>query len=152
MIRRLGVVLPIPVTAVPARFGLIRGVTVAMLGTRAPMLRLGERMMLCASTAAPSKYASGIAATVSASIACRALLRQLAPSWTMKPQAFALAIARRAAQGVATARLTIFSPCSLLIRLATSSFGIALLPNCRRNRPPLVSYTHLRAHETGRNL
>ena len=46
-----------------------------------------------------------------------------------------------AAQGVATARLTIFSPCSLLIRPATSSLPIALLPNCRRNMPPLAPST-----------
>ena len=41
-------------------------------------------------------------------------------------------------QGVATAKLTSFSFCSLLIRVATSSFDIALLPNCSPNRPPLA--------------
>ena len=40
--------------------------------------------------------------------------------------------------GVAAATLTIFSPCSLRIRPAASSFDIALLPNCSRNMPPLV--------------
>jgi hypothetical protein len=45
----LGVVLPIPVTAVPAIFGLNRGVTLgSMDGMRDPMLMLGERMMPCA--------------------------------------------------------------------------------------------------------
>jgi hypothetical protein len=38
----------------------------------------------------------------------------------------------------ATARLMIFSRCSLLIRPAISSFVIALLPNCSRNMPPLA--------------
>jgi hypothetical protein len=104
-----------------------------------PDVEIGRAHDALRLTAAPSKYANGNAATVSANTACRALLHRLAPSWTMKPQAFALAIKRRAAYGVTTARLTIFSPCSLLIRLTTSSFGIALLPNCSRNRPPLVS-------------
>jgi hypothetical protein len=43
------------------------------------------------------------------------------------------------AYGEATATLTIFSPCSLRIRLAISSFDIGLLPNCRRNMPLRVS-------------
>ena len=43
--------------------------------------------------------------------------------------------------GVATARLTIFSRCSLLSRPAASSLLIALLPNCRRNMPPLAPST-----------
>jgi hypothetical protein len=43
--------------------------------------------------------------------------------------------------GAATARLTIFSLCSLRIRLAISSFDIALLPNCSRNMPPVPPST-----------
>ena len=43
--------------------------------------------------------------------------------------------------GVATARLTIFSPCSLAIRPATSSLLIARLPNCSRNMPLLPPST-----------
>jgi hypothetical protein len=41
-------------------------------------------------------------------------------------------------QGVATARLTIFSFCSLLKRPATSSLLIARLPNCSLNMPPFA--------------
>ena len=56
----LGVIRPLPIsTARPVIFGSIRGVTTVgvmlgvlmlglMLGTRDSMLRLGERMMLCA--------------------------------------------------------------------------------------------------------
>ena len=45
----LGMVLPTPVTALPAMFGLTRGATVGlMVGMRDSILMLGERMMLCA--------------------------------------------------------------------------------------------------------
>jgi hypothetical protein len=50
-------------------------------------------------------------------------------------------LSRAEPYGAATARLTIFSLCSLRIRLAISSFDIALLPNCSRNMPPVPPST-----------
>src|ERR1700726_868614 len=61
----------------PAMFGW-------MVGMRGAMLRLGERMKLCASTAVPAKHANVNAAAAGA--ARRAINRQFAPSWTMGPR------------------------------------------------------------------
>lgn len=54
---------------------------------------------------------------------------------------YALWRRHRAPYCAGTARLTVFSLCSLLIRPATSSFVIALLPNCNWNRPPCAPST-----------
>ena len=102
-------------------------------------LMLGERMMLCAWTADPSGQTSGKTADASASAARRAVIRQFARSWTMGPRP--VLKTPRGSYGVATARLTIFSLCSLLISAAMSSLLIALLPNCSRNMPPLAPST-----------
>src|SRR6266481_2550597 len=50
--------------------------------------------------------------------------------------AYALWRRHQAPYCAGTARLTVFSLCSLLIRPAISSFVIALLPNCSWNGPP----------------
>ena len=85
--------------------------------------------MLCAWTAEPSRHGNGNSAAASAIAARRAVIRQFARSWTMGPRPVRRQRGARP-YGAATARLTIFSPCSLLIRPATSSLPIALLPNC----------------------
>src|ERR1700722_8473523 len=109
----------------PPMFGLIRGVTVGvivgvtvgvMVGMRDPMLMLGERMKACARTDGLSRYTNGKAARVNASAARRIFISQLARSWTMGPRVHAGSEEAFAGYGVVTARLTIFSPCSLFIR------------------------------------
>src|ERR1700680_3454572 len=88
----------IPVTAVPAIFELIRGVTVGlMVGMRDWILMLGERIALWACTAEPSRPANGNAATASVNAARRILIRQLARSWTMRPRVQAVSSTRRPA-------------------------------------------------------
>ncbi len=119
-----------PVTARPARFGSIRGI----VGTRDEILRLGERMMLCAEAGElPAPKNSDSAA--SKTIAGRIFSRQVVSTRVMglRPQS-----AWQPAHGVATARLTIFSFCNLLRRFANSSFDVATLANCRRNMPPVA--------------
>jgi hypothetical protein len=71
-----------------------------MVGMRDWMLRLGERMMLCAWTAEPSKYANGKAATANANAARRVFIRQLAQSWTMRPRVHAASSKRCAGSTV----------------------------------------------------
>src|SRR4051812_26342242 len=69
----------------PAMFGLMRGVMFGLIvGVREGILRLGVRMMLCASAAGAS--ARGITATASSSAARRVILRQFTPSSNMGPR------------------------------------------------------------------
>ena len=92
---RLGDVVPSPVTVLPAMYGSIRGITVGlirgpadapMFGMRDGMLKLGERIKLCASTARISITANDNTAAANAN-AVRAILRQFARSWSMGPSA-----------------------------------------------------------------
>ena len=85
------VILPPPLSPreklLPAMFGLTLGPTLGvMLGIREPMLRLGERMKLCAQTAVPARYANSEAPAINTSAARRVFIRQLARSWTMGPR------------------------------------------------------------------
>src|SRR5712671_1797045 len=73
-------------TLVPT-VGLTRGVTVGLIVvTRESMWRLGVRIMLCASAAEPPKAANGKTAADNANARRCVLVRQLTPSWSIKPR------------------------------------------------------------------
>ncbi|MBA7630857.1 hypothetical protein ES703_38382 [subsurface metagenome] len=110
-----------------AMVGSTRGVMVGLIvGVRGAMLTVGERIIIaCADACGMSSQVKGAQTAISAIAAQPAFNRLLNPSAIMKPRPY----------GADSARLTIFSPRSLLIRLATSSLLIDLPPNCRRNRP-----------------
>src|SRR5947207_2856591 len=94
----------------PAMLGLTRGATVGlMVDTRDSMWRLGVRMMLCACTADPTRQENGskTAVTVTA-----VLMRRFMESRAIGPLGFLRGYFSRR-YGVSTARLTIFSFCSL---------------------------------------
>ena len=118
-------------TAVAPMLELTRGVMFElMLGARDSTRRLGVRMTLCAFAGEPERQTNGNAAAINADRIRQVLI---SPAITPRPRLFARG--RQPRYGVSTARLTIFSFCSLLNRAATSSLRIAPLPNCRRNMP-----------------
>src|SRR4051794_7645597 len=118
-------------TALPATFGLMRAV---MFGVRVPTLRLGVRMMLCAS-AAPDKSSARLAAISVAAAPCLALQRSSLCAFNRASPHIAAADKTHCA---GAARLMIFSFCSRAISADASCFDIGLSPNCRRNMPPAV--------------
>jgi hypothetical protein len=113
---------------------------------------VGERMMLCASPTELPRKASGRDTRINPTSLRRILVRRLASAPNFCMIRFRLFDKARNVrfgakpiiwrepplQGVVTARLTIFSFCSLLKRPATSSLLIARLPNCSLNMPPFA--------------
>ena len=89
-------------------------------------------MMLCAFAGKPERQTNGNAAAANA---IAVLARQILISPAITPRLKLPSERRQPRYGVSTARLTIFSFCSLLNSAATSSLRIAPLPNCRRNMP-----------------
>src|SRR5277367_580460 len=118
----------VPRTARPAKFGSMRGIARSMFGTREEILRLGERMMLCAKAGELSNPIGRSNAASRKPLADRSFSRQIG---LILITGFSALKQRASAHGVATARLTIFSFSNLLRRAGNSSFDIAVLENCR---------------------
>src|SRR6516225_9600819 len=119
-----------------------------MPGIRDGMLMVGERMMLCARSSELARKANGRNARINPLnlrriFICRLGIRVDEEFSRIFGKARDLRFGAKPTieheplpQGVATARLTIFSFCSLFKRPAISSLLIARLPNCSLNMPP----------------